>query len=134
MTPLGQVSEYGIPTRASDPYDITVGADGNLWFTELSFNKIGRISSLTGGGNLTASEGGVQSGELGGDRSCSKDTDCIESGRACGGDVCSTESLCVLAVSGAPGKCASDPDCWCQAEGALCTAGQCSFLTLDDAT
>ncbi len=133
ITPLGQVSEYGIPTRASDPYDITVGADGNLWFTELSSNKIGRISSLMGGGNLTASEGGVRGGELGGDRSCSKDTDCIESGRACGGDVCSTENLCVLAVSGDPGKCASDSDCWCQAQGALCTDGHCSFVTLDDA-
>jgi virginiamycin B lyase len=129
ITPLGQVSEYAIPTRASDPYDLTVGPDGNLWFTEISSNKIARISGLTGGGNVMASDGGVRGEELGGDTACSKDTDCIESGRACGGDVCSTESLCVLAVSGDPGKCASDADCWCQSRGATCTEGHCSFIT-----
>jgi virginiamycin B lyase len=129
ITPLGQVSEYPIPTRASDPYDITVGPDQNLWFTELSSNKIGRINVLTGAGTVTASEGGVRGQELGGDTACNKDTDCIESGRACGGDVCSTENVCVLAVSGDPGKCSSNADCWCQSRGATCTEGHCSVVT-----
>jgi len=127
MTPLGQVSEYVIPTSASDPYDITVGPDKNLWFTELSSNKVGRIQNLTGGGSLTASDGGARSGELGGDTACRKDTDCIESGKACGGDVCGSERLCVLAVRGDPGSCSTDADCWCQSHGATCTDGQCSF-------
>jgi streptogramin lyase len=128
ITPLGQVSEYAIPTRASDPYDITVGPDGNLWFTELSSNKLGRII-LAGGGDLIATEGGVRGQELGGDTPCSKDTDCIESGRACGGDVCSTEGLCVLAVDRDPGTCSVDADCWCQSRGATCSDGHCSFTT-----
>jgi virginiamycin B lyase len=129
ITPLGQVSEYAIPTRASDPYDITVGPDQNLWFTELSSNKVGRISGLSGGGSVSASEGGVRGQELGGDTACNKDNDCIESGRACGGDICSTEQLCVLAVSGDPGRCSSDADCWCQSQGATCTDGHCSFVS-----
>jgi virginiamycin B lyase len=127
ITPLGEISEYAIPTRASDPYDITVGPDNNLWFTEISSNKIGKIRNLMGGGNVTPSPGGVHGQELGGDSRCSKDTDCIESGKVCGGDVCSADNVCVLAVSGAPGRCARDADCWCQRQGATCTAnGHCS--------
>jgi virginiamycin B lyase len=131
ITPLGQVSEYAIPTRASDPYDITVGPDQNLWFTELSSNKIGRISNLTNGaGNVTASVGGVHVPELGGDTTCNKDTDCVDSGKACGGDVCSSKSICVAAVTGDLGRCASDADCWCKSRGAQCTDGRCSFTRL----
>jgi virginiamycin B lyase len=133
ITPLGQVSEYAIPTRASDPYDIAVGPDGNLWFTELSSNKVARVSGLSGGGTVMASEGGVRGQELGGDTPCARDTDCIESGRACGGDVCSTELSCVLAVSGDPGRCSSDADCWCQSRGATCADDHCSFVTPGDA-
>jgi virginiamycin B lyase len=128
ITPLGQVSEYAVPTKASDPYDITVGPDENLWFTELSANKIGRVSNLSGGGNVTASEGGARGGELGGDTQCNKDTDCIESGRACGGDVCGAGRVCVLAVSGDPGTCSSDEDCWCRSRGATCADGHCSVI------
>lgn len=129
ITPLGQVSEYAIPTRASDPYDLAVGPDNNIWFTELSSNKIARISGLMGGGDLRASEGGVRGQELGGDTRCGKDTDCFESGRACGGDVCSTEGVCVLAVNSDPGTCSLDADCWCQSRGATCSDGHCSFTT-----
>ncbi|MEO8177982.1 MAG: Virginiamycin B lyase [Deltaproteobacteria bacterium] len=130
ITPLGQISEYAIPTRASDPYDITVGPDQNLWFTELSSNKLGRITKLVGGGDVTPSPGGVSGHELGGDSPCSKDTDCIESGKTCGGDVCSSEKVCVLAVDGDPGHCASDADCWCRSRGATCTKGHCSATRL----
>lgn len=131
MTPLGQVSEYAVPTPASDPYDIALGPDGNLWFTELSSNKIGRVSNLTGGGNAMASDGGVRAGKLGTDSACRKDTDCVESGKTCGGDVCGVALLCVLAVSGDSGTCAGDNDCWCKGRGATCENGHCSFITAE---
>src|ERR1041385_563682 len=41
------VNEFPIPTAASQPYQITMGMDGNLWFGEFNTNKIGRIT--TGG-------------------------------------------------------------------------------------
>jgi len=130
ITPLGQVSEYAIPTRASDPFDIAVGPDQSLWFTEISSNKIGRIG-LGGGGKVTASDGGVKGGELGGGTACKKDTDCVESGRACGGDVCGVQKVCVLAVSNDPGTCSVDTDCWCQGRGATCADGHCTFILSD---
>ncbi|KJU84370.1 virginiamycin B hydrolase (VGB) [Candidatus Magnetobacterium bavaricum] len=37
--------EYAIPTGGSQPVDITSGPDGNLWFTESSGNKIGKITT-----------------------------------------------------------------------------------------
>ncbi len=41
----GKFTEFPIPTAASHPWGITAGADGNLWFTELTGNKIGRITT-----------------------------------------------------------------------------------------
>ncbi|HEX4718799.1 MAG TPA: hypothetical protein VH300_09745 [Thermoleophilaceae bacterium] len=41
------VSEFPITTADSAPSEVTAGADGQLWFTETSKNKIGRMS--TGG-------------------------------------------------------------------------------------
>ena len=38
------ITEFPAPTSGSSPYDITAGPDGNLWFTEWSGNKIGRIT------------------------------------------------------------------------------------------
>ena len=35
---------FPVPTATSQPYDITAGPDGNLWFTEYAGNKIGRIT------------------------------------------------------------------------------------------
>jgi serine/threonine protein kinase len=45
------IAEFDLPTSGGEPYVITAGPDGNLWFTE-SFvaNKIGRI---TPGGSVT---------------------------------------------------------------------------------
>ncbi|MCI4369020.1 MAG: hypothetical protein L3K09_05610, partial [Thermoplasmata archaeon] len=37
-------TEFAIPTVGSEPYYIASGPDGNLWFTEWSTNKIGRIT------------------------------------------------------------------------------------------
>ena len=39
-----QIQSFAIPTPASRPYTIVAGVDGNLWFTESSGNKIGRIT------------------------------------------------------------------------------------------
>jgi hypothetical protein len=46
----GTIIEFSLPTVGSDPEGITAGPDGNLWFTEYSGNKIGRI---TPGGKVT---------------------------------------------------------------------------------
>jgi streptogramin lyase len=39
------VTEFPIPTSNSGPYAIAAGPDGNLWFTELSANKIATITT-----------------------------------------------------------------------------------------
>src|SRR5262249_43593413 len=36
--------EFPIPTALSEPWTITPGPDGNIWFTELVGNHIGRIT------------------------------------------------------------------------------------------
>jgi virginiamycin B lyase len=45
ITPTGTVTEFAIPTAASNPQGITAGPDGNLWFTEKDANKIGQVST-----------------------------------------------------------------------------------------
>ena len=46
ITPAGVITEFPIlPTAGSDPWDITAGPDGNLWFTEYAGNNIGRITT-----------------------------------------------------------------------------------------
>src|SRR5215210_1029995 len=37
------VNEFDVPTPASEPEDIVLGPDGDLWFTEQAANKIGRV-------------------------------------------------------------------------------------------
>ena len=39
------ITEFPIPTANTDPVGITAGPDGNLWFTEFSVGKIGRITT-----------------------------------------------------------------------------------------
>ena len=39
------IVEFAVPTSNSGPGSITAGPDGNLWFTEKTGNKIGRISA-----------------------------------------------------------------------------------------
>ena len=102
VTPAGSIAEYPIPTADSDPAGITVGPDMSIWFTELSSNKVGRLSNLTGGGNLNSSTGSAVVTPVVG-MPCTTDTDCVGSGKACGGDVCSSKlHACVLASSGDP--------------------------------
>src|SRR5262245_56858922 len=38
------INEFPMPTGSSQPLGITAGPDGNLWFTENTGNKIGRIT------------------------------------------------------------------------------------------
>jgi streptogramin lyase len=40
----GPITSFSVPTTGSNPYGITKGPDGNLWFTEMSTDKIGRIT------------------------------------------------------------------------------------------
>ena len=42
--PIGVITEYPIPTPNAQPDSITLGPDGNLWFTEDHTAKIGRIT------------------------------------------------------------------------------------------
>jgi streptogramin lyase len=44
QTGLGTIQEFPVPTLASTPNGIAAGSDGNLWFTEYTTNKIGRIT------------------------------------------------------------------------------------------
>ena len=44
MTATGEVTEFTLP-KESYPQIITTGPDGNLWFTEIGSNKVGRITS-----------------------------------------------------------------------------------------
>src|SRR5215510_763568 len=46
----GTSKTFRIPTRNSQPEGITLGSDGNMWFTEASANQIGRIDPK---GNIT---------------------------------------------------------------------------------
>ncbi|HVA34098.1 MAG TPA: hypothetical protein VNG31_08125 [Candidatus Baltobacteraceae bacterium] len=41
----GTFTEFTIPSANSEPYGITTGPDGNLWFTEQAANKVGRITT-----------------------------------------------------------------------------------------
>ena len=41
--PAQLLAEYPIPTANGAPYGITACPDRNLWFTELSANKIGKF-------------------------------------------------------------------------------------------
>ncbi len=41
---------FRIPTSNSEPEGITLGPDGNMWFTETAANQIGRIDAK---GNIT---------------------------------------------------------------------------------
>jgi virginiamycin B lyase len=45
MTPGGVVTDYPLPMKKSAPVGIALGRDGNLWLTELTGDKIGRITT-----------------------------------------------------------------------------------------
>jgi streptogramin lyase len=50
--PAGHFKSFRVPTDGSEPRHITLGSDGNMWFTEsnIDVSQIGRIDA---GGNIT---------------------------------------------------------------------------------
>ena len=44
VTPVGQVTEFPMPTPNVGLAEITTGPDGNLWFSEYNTNSIGRMT------------------------------------------------------------------------------------------
>src|SRR5579885_57996 len=42
--PAGTITEFPLPASSGIPQAVTAGPDGNLWFTEMDGNKIGRIT------------------------------------------------------------------------------------------
>jgi RHS repeat-associated protein len=40
----GLSTEFAVPTAGSNPFGITTGPDGNLWFAETAGNQIGRVT------------------------------------------------------------------------------------------
>src|SRR5438874_555681 len=42
---LNRYRRFPIPSPSSNPTGITAGPDGNLWFTEIGANKVGRITT-----------------------------------------------------------------------------------------
>jgi hypothetical protein len=53
------LNEYEPPTRNSNPRGITVGPEGNIWFTEASGNKIGRLRAPANRFRITATPNAV---------------------------------------------------------------------------
>ncbi len=45
ITPTGTVTAFPTTTASSDPFDVAVGSDGNIWFTEGSVSQIGKMST-----------------------------------------------------------------------------------------
>jgi virginiamycin B lyase len=48
ITPNGEVATYSLPTKNAVQHRIILGPDGNMWFTELKSDKVGRIITATG--------------------------------------------------------------------------------------
>jgi streptogramin lyase len=44
ITPAGVITEFKVPTNFSQPLGITVGPDGNIWFTEATRNALGKVT------------------------------------------------------------------------------------------
>ena len=49
----GTINEYPIPTASSQPYGLTSGPDGAVWFVEHGGNQIGRITAVAPIGTIT---------------------------------------------------------------------------------
>jgi hypothetical protein len=44
MSTSGALTELLVPTTNDFPVDVTVGSDGNVWFSEANASKIGRVN------------------------------------------------------------------------------------------
>jgi streptogramin lyase len=64
ITTSGVITDYTIPTANAAPSGITVGADGNIWFTEYGSGNVGQlvVSTATASGQATINEDPVGSG------------------------------------------------------------------------
>src|SRR6478672_9083525 len=51
--PIGGLKQYRVPTANSAPRAITLGSDGNMWFTESSPNLPATIGRITPAGAVT---------------------------------------------------------------------------------
>lgn len=47
ITTSGDITEYAVPTANSQPWGIATGSDGNMWFTENRFYKIGKVTLVS---------------------------------------------------------------------------------------
>jgi streptogramin lyase len=65
ITPSGQITEYktGLTVK-NEPWGITTGPDGNVWFTELRESKIGRLTIAPGIVSSSAGEASEDGVEL----------------------------------------------------------------------
>ena len=60
LTPAGKITEFDLPDPGANPYAITWGPDGALWFAEFGAGKIGRMTT-TGTVSEFAVPGGTPS-------------------------------------------------------------------------
>jgi streptogramin lyase len=49
--PFGSVTEYATLPAGSKPYSIVLGPDGNMWFTEIGTDKVGRFAPPVNSGD-----------------------------------------------------------------------------------
>jgi len=45
ITPAGTVTEFPIPSAATDPHGMTPGPDGAIWFTETAAGNLAKVAS-----------------------------------------------------------------------------------------
>jgi virginiamycin B lyase len=45
LVPASGITEYTVTTSSAQPLNLTLGPDGNVWFTEYAVNKIAKITT-----------------------------------------------------------------------------------------
>ncbi|MFI8952642.1 hypothetical protein ACIGO6_40010 [Streptomyces sp. NPDC053750] len=62
MSITGAVKYFKVPTGGAKPFDITLGPDGNMWFTEYNSHKIGKITPAGAPSPSTGAHRGIVPG------------------------------------------------------------------------